>query len=195
VRLFVAIDLPPEWKLELAEIERSIGWLGRGVKWVDPQSMHLTLKFLGETDDRDLPVVREQLISACDGFPAFTMQMRGTGVFPAPNRPRVYWVGLKSGDALITLNQKVERAMQEIGYPPEENPFKPHLTVARIKDPIGKQRQTDALLSYHMASEPIAVQEVLLMRSHLASDGARYEAVGRVVLSAGETRDPSQPPR
>ena len=183
MRLFVAIDLPEPWKVELAEIERSIGWLGRGVKWVDPRSMHLTLKFLGETDDRDLQIVRDQLVTACHGVPAFSMQMRGTGVFPAPNRPRVYWVGLKSGDALPALNQRVETAMQEIGYPPEENPFKPHLTVARIKDPIGKQRQTDALLSYHVESEPVLVREVLLMQSHLAKAGATYEVVGRAALN------------
>ncbi|MBI5059552.1 RNA 2',3'-cyclic phosphodiesterase [candidate division KSB1 bacterium] len=183
MRLFVAVDIPAAWKTDLAEIERAIGWLGRGVKWVDPQSMHLTLKFLGETDDRDLQIVRDQLTAACSDVPAFTMQMRGTGAFPAPNRPRVYWVGLKSGDALITLNQKIETAMQAIGYPPEENPFKPHLTVARIKDPIGKARQTDALLSYHVESEPVLVRDVLLMRSHLAKEGARYEVVGRATLN------------
>lgn len=72
--------------------------------------------------------------------------------------------------------------MEALGFPKEEHPFRPHLTLARIKDPIGKERMTEALLNYRVESEPIAVNEVLLMQSHLLPGGARYEAIRRFAL-------------
>jgi 2'-5' RNA ligase len=182
VRLFISVDLPEAWKQQLPDIERSIGWLGRGVKWVDPQTMHLTLRFLGETPETELQHVKDTIAKSCAGIGPFEMQMRGTGCFPNHNRPRVYWVGLKSHDVLLTLNQKLELAMQDIGFPPEEHPFRPHLTVARIKDPIGKERMTAALINFKIESEPIIVSEVLLMQSFLDKAGPTYQVMGRTPL-------------
>lgn len=186
MRLFIAIDLPSEWKRLLAQPEESIGWLGRGVKWVEPRGMHLTLKFLGEVDEKTLPDIRNGIAAACRGTDSFKIRLRGTGVFPNPKRPRVYWVGIEGASALLDLQKRIDSGMQGLGFPAEEHPFQPHLTLARIKEPIGKQRMTDALLAYKIESEPGMIREVLLMQSHLSRDGAHYEAIWRCPLG-GET--------
>jgi 2'-5' RNA ligase len=183
MRLFIAIGLPEDWKKTLALPEASIGWLGRGVKWVEPRGMHLTLRFLGEVEDHELPSIIEAVDRICRRVPAFSMRIHGTGVFPNPKRPRVYWAGVDAPKSLITMQQEIEDAMQDLDFEPESQAFKPHLTLARIKEPIGKDRMTEALLSFRLDCDPITVSEVLLMRSHLSADGARYEAIHRFSLS------------
>jgi 2'-5' RNA ligase len=153
------------------------------VKWVNEESLHLTLRFLGETPDEDLPKVKAALSAACTGLKPLALSINGTGVFPNVNRPRVFWVGLKGDATLFTLQQNIEDAMVALDYPIEENKFTPHLTVARIKEPIGKQRITDALLSYKISSEPATISEVLIMRSQMNPEGSRYDVVGRVKLN------------
>jgi RNA 2',3'-cyclic 3'-phosphodiesterase len=184
MRLFIAIGLPDNWKEILAKPQESIAWLGKGVKWVEPRGMHLTLRFLGEVTESELPTVKTALTDACRGIEPFSMNLQDTGVFPSAKRPRVYWVGIEAPRTLMTLQSNIERAIQGIGFDPEEHPFKPHLTLARIKEPIGKDRMTDALLSFKISSDPFIVQEVLLMQSHLSREGASYEAIGKAVLGS-----------
>jgi 2'-5' RNA ligase len=188
MRLFIAIDLPEEWKRILAQPEESIGWLGRGVKWVEPRGIHLTLKFLGEVDEELVPDIRGGMAAACMGIEPFAIRLRGTGVFPNAKRPRVYWAGIEGPSALLALQARMDEELQRLGFPAEEHEFRAHLTLARIKDPIGKQRMTDALLRFSLESEPADVREVLLMRSHLSSEGARYEPVGRCALGGDAPR-------
>ncbi|MDD5088276.1 MAG: RNA 2',3'-cyclic phosphodiesterase [bacterium] len=183
MRLFVAIDLPEQWKQILAEPEAHIGWLGRGVRWVEPRGMHLTLKFLGEVEDDRLDDLDAALRSACSEIAAFSMRLKNTGVFPNPKRPRIYWAGIEAPPILLELQHRVDDAMQQLGFDRDEHPFRPHLTLARIKEPIGKDRMTEALLNFRLESEPIPVREVLLVRSHLAREGARYEALRRFPLT------------
>ncbi|RPH95130.1 RNA 2',3'-cyclic phosphodiesterase [candidate division KSB1 bacterium] len=187
MRLFIAIDLPEDWKRLLAQPETSIGWLGRGVKWVDPHSTHLTLKFLGEVEEKMLPDIQAGMATACREVESFSMQLKGTGVFPNAKMPRVYWVGIDAPPNLMTLQARIEQEMETLGFEKEERAFKPHLTLARIKDPAGKQRMTEALLSYKIESGAVTVRETLLMRSHLSSEGARYEAMWRCPLGTPAT--------
>jgi len=185
MRLFIAIGLPDSWKQILAQPESSIAWLGRGVKWVDPHIMHLTLRFLGDVAENDLPNLETAISDAVSGSAAFSMRIRGTGVFPSPKRPRVYWAGLEAPPTLMDLQSRIEQEMSKLGFEKDENPFHPHLTLARIKDPIGKERMTEALLNFRLESEPFTVTEVLLMQSHLSPEGAHYEAVRHFPLSSG----------
>ena len=183
MRLFIAIDLPDAWRELLSKPQDAIGWLGRGVKWVDPRGTHLTLKFLGEVSPGLLDAVKEGTSDACRHFPSFMMSMRGTGVFPDPKRPRVYWVGLQAPETLLALQEEIEREMEALGFEREQRKFNPHLTLARIKEPAGKQRMTEALLNYQIMSEPMRVTQTVLMRSHLSEDGARYEPLAYFPLT------------
>jgi RNA 2',3'-cyclic 3'-phosphodiesterase len=183
MRLFIAISLPDDWKQILTQAEASIGWLGHGVRWVEPHGMHLTLRFLGEVTEAQLPAVTSSITDACHGIVPFAMRIKGTGVFPHAKKPRIYWAGLEAPAVLLDLQTRIEERMTNLGYEPDANPFRPHLTLARIKDPMGKQRMTDALLDYKMESAPVMVSEILLIRSHLSSDGARYETLHRFPLA------------
>jgi 2'-5' RNA ligase len=182
MRLFLAIGLPDDWKLLLAQPEASIGWLGRGVKWVNPTSMHLTLRFLGEVEDHEIPMVVKRVEPICRRFAPIEMRIHGTGVFPNVKWPRVYWAGLIVPKALLDMQHEIEEAMEDLDFEPEVQAFQPHLTLARIKEPSGKDRMTSALLNFRLDSAPITVTEVLLMRSHLSSSGAHYEPVHRFSL-------------
>ena len=163
MRLFIAIDLPDEWKAALEDMQKSIEWLGRGVKWTKPRGMHLTLKFLGDVPDEQINDVIAGLERACEGTAPFKMRMKGTGCFPSPNRPRVYWAGLNGGKLLLALQERVEQEISPLGFPREKRDFTPHLTIARIKEPIGKERITRAVLDYKLESDSIQVTEVLLL--------------------------------
>jgi 2'-5' RNA ligase len=185
MRLFIAIALPDSWKQILAEPESKIAWLGGGVKWVEPRGMHLTLRFLGDVEESDLPAIENATRSAVEGTAPFEMRIHGTGVFPNPRKPRVYWAGLEAPQSLLDMQARIDQQMQSLGFEKEENPFRPHLTLARIKDPMRKERMTDALLNFRLESDPISVIEVLLMRSHLSREGAHYEAIRHFPLTSG----------
>jgi RNA 2',3'-cyclic 3'-phosphodiesterase len=189
MRLFIAIGLPESWKEILAEPQKHIGWLGRGVRWVEPRGMHLTLVFLGEVEDSQLPAIENCLETACRECAPFSMRLKGTGTFPNPKRPRVYWAGIDAPRTLLDLQARIEACTVALGFEKEEREFRPHLTLARIKEPIGKDRMTDALLKFKLESEPLAVSEVLLMQSHLSSDGATYEALRRFPLTGSAPKE------
>ncbi|MBU0690514.1 RNA 2',3'-cyclic phosphodiesterase [bacterium] len=182
MRLFIAINLPDEWKDLLALPKESIAWLGKGVRWTEPTGMHLTLKFLGDVDRDLVERINDSLRSIVDASHRFSIRIAGTGVFPNPRRPRVFWAGITAPDELTILQRKVDDAMEALGFPKEEREFRPHLTVARIKEPIGKKRITDAFLSFKMRSELFYVDHLSLMRSHLSSEGARYEELKSFTL-------------
>jgi len=175
MRLFIAVNLPESWKDTLAKPREAIEWLGRGVKWVEPRGMHLTLKFLGEVEEGLLEEIEAGIDRAAEGIRPFEMRISGTGVFPNRKRPRVYWAGIQAPSPLLVLQSTLEKEMEALGFEPEEREFKPHLTLARIKEPRGKERMTDAVLSFRLDGEPMVVDRVSLMRSHLSSAGARYE--------------------
>lgn len=183
MRLFIAIDLPEEWKTALSELQGSIEWLGKGIRWVQPKGMHLTLKFLGDVSEEKLGEITAGLKRACDGIGHFEMQMKGTGCFPTSRRPRVYWAGLNGGKPLLELQARVEDEIEPLGFPRENRDFTPHLTIARIKDPMGKDRMTRALLDYKLESDVVQVQEVLLMQSILKPTGAEYRPQSRIELT------------
>ncbi|MFH1009869.1 MAG: RNA 2',3'-cyclic phosphodiesterase [bacterium] len=184
MRLFIAIDLPEEWKEKLAQLQSSIEWLGRGISWARSEGMHLTLKFLGEVPEEKVGEIVAGLEHACEGVVPFDIRMRGTGCFPNSKRPRVYWAGLDGGKSVLELQAQVESEMEGLGFPREERAFTPHLTIARIKEPMGKERMTRALLDYKLETDAVQIREVLLMQSILKPTGAEYRPQSRMELKS-----------
>lgn len=182
MRLFIAILLPDEWRASLSEVQKKIGWLGKGIKWVEPENLHLTLKFLGETPASLLPQIEEAIRNACQECEPFDMQISGTGTFPDSRRPKVYWAGLKAPRSLIHLQTRIAGSMHALGFEDDGKSFVPHLTIARIKEPIGKERMTQAVLAYKLSSAPFRAASVSLMESMLKQEGPVYREVQRVSL-------------
>lgn len=166
--------LPLEWQAILKEPQAKIGWLGRGVKWVEPENLHLTLKFLGDTPDSVLTQVVDALAECAHAIDPFKIAIQGVGCFPNKQRPRAYWAGLSGSKSLISLQSDIAARMEDLGFESEEKAFVPHLTVARIKEPIGKERMTQAFLNFEMRSDSHLVTDICLVQSTLRQEGPIY---------------------
>ena len=188
VRTFIAILIPDKTRRALAEcIQQLSGLAPQGVRWVDPEGIHLTLRFLG-----DIPVERVEHVLAAQGVAAgsgepFSLQLSGLGMFPNSERPRV-WAGV-SGDmgALRLLQEEVEAQLERVGFPRDRRPFAPHLTLGRIRDRASSaERKRIAAATGSVAlghAEPWVVEESHLIRSTLTPQGAIYTSLGAARLS------------
>ena len=193
VRCFVALPVPPPVRERAAEVMTALKAGGPDVKWVEPANLHLTLKFLGEAPEGQVPDLVRALEEACAGRPAPRLEITVPGAFPDARRPRVVWLGL-AGDLtpLAELAAAVERALAPLGYPPEDRPFRAHLTLGRVRRPRKGGGQPDTRsLSRDLAGRDWAggpeftVDRVVLMQSTLTPRGAVYQPLHEVVLAAG----------
>jgi 2'-5' RNA ligase len=191
MRLFVALELPPEACRAAGEVARELKATGADVKWVRPESLHLTLKFLGEVDPARLPEVKEALRRACAGAPALELGLAGAGAFPGPQRPQVVWLGLEGQTReLGELAGRVEEALAELGFPPEKRAFKPHLTLGRLRrKKRGAKAPPAAPLGRALAGlagwrgPGFTGGRVSLMQSTLTPSGAVYEPLETITLT------------
>ncbi len=178
MRLFLAIDLPPQLR---AEVERRTAGLRPrlpAARWVPARNLHLTLVFLGEQPASAVVRLREELAPAVRRLPVFRLRLSGAGAFP-PGRPaRVAWLGVDAGEPVCELQGAVEAAAgAALGLGPERRPFHPHLTVARCRRPWGREAVAAWQAGWPAAlGEPFAVERTVLYRSHLGPAGADYEA-------------------
>lgn len=167
-RLFVAIDLPDSTRSQLADLGRELD----GVRRVPPDQLHLTLRFIGDADDECFQRIKDALSTVMS--PPFPLALAGVGCFPSPRRPRVIWAGVTADERLTILQRAVETAVAAAGIPPEERPFSPHITLARLKD--ATPEGFPAFQSRHggFRAEPFTVEEFLLYSSTLTAGGALH---------------------
>jgi len=189
-RLFVAIEIPEEVLAAVSDVQETLkqrdthGW----VRWTRPEGIHLTLKFLGDTERRLVPAIEEALTAACSCGGALSLSLGEVSAFPNLTRPRVIMVtvtGPDNGAALRALQERVEKSMVRLGFPREEREFRPHLTLGRTRrGPRQVQQEVSAMLATRPAVPELAfgAREVSLMESTLRSDGAVYECLARVPL-------------
>lgn len=178
-RTFIAVRLPDAVRAQLAlQIESLKPQLPAAVRWVAPESLHLTLAFLGELDDARLAAAKEATaVAAHEGAP-FTLALTHLGTFGPARSPRVVWAGV-SGDvsALANLQGRLATELELRGFPHEDRPFSPHLTLARIKEPLPSDtgRAVPELLRSTPADHGSwQVHELCVMKSELSRSGARY---------------------
>ena len=187
LRLFIAIDLPQTVKQLLHDLQTRLRQHTEALRWSDPQGTHLTLKFLGSARATLVPEIVVAMEQAAAHRQPFELQTSTLGVFPNPKRPRVAWLGV-AGDvaALSGLQAAVERFVAPLGFPTEQRPFNPHLTLGRtVKDPNSTELASIAKAVAQTSvlhSVVFAVGEMALMRSELQRQGARYTPVARVPL-------------
>ena len=186
IRVFVALDLPVQAKKILEQTIQALdNLLPSGVRWVDPKGIHLTLKFLGDVDAERVNGLLVAMEAAANGFeyPSLSLGLSGLGVFPNTRDARILWAGV-SGNlaALERLQALVDGALFEIGYAWERRPFRPHLTLGRVRDrvarpermKIGKVMEDSVLAGCHNWE----AREIHLIRSTLTTRGAIYDSIG-----------------
>ena len=194
IRSFVAVDLGTAVKARLAEIQRQLkaSVPARSVRWVQPDLVHLTLKFLGDVPSERVGEVSAALTRTCDPLSPLTFSVAGAGCFPDTRRPNVVWVGVEdSSRRLLALQLAVEKALNPLGFPPENRPFKPHLTLGRTqRDAPGADLRAvgERVAALNVgALGQVEVSEIILMRSDLSSGGARYTPLAHVSLRGAGT--------
>lgn len=191
VRAFLALDLPEPVRRACAARAAELGDrpLGDAVRWVRPESYHLTLRFLGSIDTEAVPALSERVEAAVAGSGAVAFRLGAPTLFPTPRRPRVVALPVEPEGVLDDLVARLEEAVVAEGIPPESRSYRPHLSLGRMRS-----RRWPALEGVP-APEPgtVRAEEVVLFRSELHRDGARYHPLGRAPLCAGGGREAAWP--
>ncbi|MBS1271697.1 MAG: RNA 2',3'-cyclic phosphodiesterase [Candidatus Marinimicrobia bacterium] len=180
-RIFFAIPLSDEIKDVLDDVNREMQEYPGKLKWVDPSSTHLTLKFVGEVE-KSKSAFYSDAIRELDLPDPFTIQLNKTGVFPHPRKPRVLWVGIEQSDDLTSLANIIDDRLAREDVEPETRDFHPHLTVARVKGRGLPGETLDTFLNLDIPDISMEVDSVLCYKSDLRPGGAVYTALETISL-------------
>lgn len=190
MRAFIAVDLPEAIKAAIAEEQRALrsafpsSSRHDDIRWTRPEGIHLTLKFLGEISDKQTVQVSRAL-EALGSFESFFVEVKAFGFFPDARRPRVFWVGVQASPVLAQLAERVDAAMEQLGFAPEGRTFSPHLTLARFKAPKPQPELLAALEPRRGFSlGRFQVSEFFLFESKLSPQGAQYRRLARFPRSS-----------
>ncbi len=178
MRLFLAFELPEEVKDELARIsEELMNIIPRGIKWVEPENMHITLQFLGDVSSADVKILDEYFSSLLDTVTEFDIENPVIEAVPAKN-PRVIWVHYESNNKRIfSLPGKIRSMADDLGYSLDKKPLKLHATLGRVKSPV-ELSQIAEMLSFKPAINEMTINRVTLYKSVLQPEGPVYTALG-----------------
>jgi len=188
IRSFIAIELPDELGIWLSQLQARLkADKSPGVKWVDPYGIHLTLKFLGNVAIDKTDAITRAMEAASQGISPFNLTIKELGVFPNLRRVQVVWVGISGEVARLSqLQQNIESNLAKLGFAPESRSFKPHLTLARLRNqaPPDERQKFGQFISdmkfeetYHFKASVIS-----LMKSQLTREGAIYSRINPVKL-------------
>jgi 2'-5' RNA ligase len=185
LRTFIAIDLGKTIRDRCLALQETLARGGAEVKWVEEENLHLTLLFLGEVEDRDLPALCQAVADCCALHNPFPLSVETVGCFPNPRRPRVVWVGVGAGSAEVcALHDALEPPLMELGcYRREERAYTPHITLGRVKG----ERSTTALATAlarqaNWRGGETDVREVRVLSSELTPQGPIYTVLSRAKL-------------
>ena len=187
IRLFIAWPLSHEAEQELGRIGFLLKPKGGRVSWVAPKNIHLTARFLGDTDEKLVGSLKDVIDRVAGASHATTLTIDKLGAFPDMKRPRVIWAGL-AGDtsSLQATVDQIERAVCELGFDPESKKFRPHLTLARVKDTQGIEALTIAIQQFRPSPVAVVLDRLVLFKSTLTSQGAIYERLHERGLGGSE---------
>jgi len=182
-RIFIAMKVNPGESLLRIQSSLKAVLGGERINWTDPSNIHLTLAFLGDTEEDLIKVVSIMLKQKCTGFGEFSFILKGSGVFKNYSDPRVIWIGIENNEKLMKLNDEIKTGLKDAGFRLEDRPFRPHITLGRIKS----IRNTDFLRSSLEKHEDafiqeVPVREVILFESILKPSGPEYRPEGKFSL-------------
>ena len=180
MRVFIAVDLPPELRNELAKLQRELEPLTDTARWVAPESIHVTLRFIGEVPEKRL----EEIDAALTGltWKSFAITVRSVGFFPGNRSPRVFWAGMEA-PTMQNLAEELDSRMERLGFEKEKRAFRPHITLARSRDSrIDSSLVTAASQYAEHYFGSFMVDRVFLFKSILKPTGAVYERLREYLL-------------
>jgi 2'-5' RNA ligase len=184
VRAFIAVSIDPQVIRQISAVIIQLRLALPEVRWVKPEQIHLTLKFLGDIEPNLVDPIANALQQAVKLFPQFTINAKGLGVFPSVRHPRVLWVGLE-GAELIKLAADVEAALKPMGFLPEARSFQPHLTIGRWRRFDGPAKnllqELEGWKNHNYGAS--RVQAMTLFQSELKPDGALHQPLRLIPLA------------
>ncbi len=184
MRCFLAIELPPAGQAELESLQRSLRALDRQVRWTRPGQIHLTLSFLGEVPEAEVPAICRAVTDAAGGLPAFDLRLESTGCFPPRGPVRVIWAGVRGDLPALRHCQRTCQAMLEsCGYGFEDRPYHPHLTIGRVRPgPAGSEIRAALERAAGFSGRSFPVGELVLFQSLLNPQRPDYIPLVRARL-------------
>ncbi len=189
VRAFIAVPVPEAARQAIGSLVEELRRRRpeAGVRWVRPEGLHLTLRFLGQTRVDRLPALREVIGEVASRHAPFDLEVSGGGAFPTLRRPRVLWLGVRRGAELLTaLAADLDGQLAPLGWEPEGRPYSAHLTLARTDQGPAAAAMAAVLVEAAARLELLwRVEEVILYESHLERAGARYVVLERAPLGGG----------
>jgi 2'-5' RNA ligase len=194
MRLFIALDLDDSIRERIARFMEGVGNFAPGARWVKEESLHITLKFIGEQPEEKVGQIKDALATITASLSE--IQFRGYGFFPTPRSARVFWIGMVAGPELATLAATIDQKTSVLGIPKEERKFSPHLTLARASGASGAPRRqkgdrpigTLALLQEKLSKLPtpefgtMTPREFFLYQSQLSPKGSKYTKLARFMM-------------
>lgn len=189
MRSFIAIELPEITRDSLSRIQEELKASAADVKWVKPENIHLTLKFLGEIDADQLSKINLILEAVAKEKKSFSLRLSSLGAFPKVDYPRVIWVGIDQGERQTQeLAKTLEEKIEKLGIPKEDRAFSSHITIGRVKSSLGRDKLVSSLkgLQGYFKDNPqeFTVNKITLFKSTLVPAGPIYEAIKEVSLAA-----------
>ncbi len=183
IRTFICFELPKDVQREIGELQSRLKGLGRGVRWVRPQGIHLTLKFLGDVEEELIDAIGEGVAKASQGTSPIAITLKGSGAFPNFKRPRVFWVGVdEPSGQLIRLQAAIEDELAGLGFDKEQRSFSPHLTIGRVRSHDGLNAVINALQEIKLEPMTFTANRVVVMQSQLRPGGSVYTPLKTIKL-------------
>jgi 2'-5' RNA ligase len=191
IRTFIALELPPSVISLLAKVQEDLKSMRLRAKWVRPENIHLTLKFLGNINSADIDKIGGAMMETVDDFVGIDLVARGVGVFPEIKRPRVIWVGLGGQiQSLFAMQRILEDNLAGLGFKKEKKPFKGHLTLGRFRQTINPNTIRQFMREYaDLSSEKFTARRIILFKSDLKPTGPVYSQLRQAVLEGRLTND------
>jgi len=186
IRTFIAITLNPDIREALKKIQSDLRKTGADVKWVKPENIHLTLKFLGDTPVEKLPEIIKILQSAAHNTPSFPCSLTHLNAFPKPEHPQIVWIGIEQGkDEVTRLAQTLEDHLKRLGFPKEKKGFDAHVTLGRVRSGLNRFTLSKEIKQYRLGQElQQNVDYLIFYKSTLTSQGPIHEVIETVGFNA-----------
>jgi len=184
IRSFLAIELPKPILRKIEEVQGDLRLTHADVRWVNPEKIHLTLKFFGDIEESRIDSIFKSIEEPIRNTLPFSIKVRGVGAFPQTKNPRVIWMGLvEEREALASLQKQIETQLEKVGFQPEDRSFHPHLTLGRMRSSRGKGDLVGRI-EKHKEEEfgDLQVERVVLFKSDLKPTGPIYTPLGDVKL-------------
>jgi RNA 2',3'-cyclic 3'-phosphodiesterase len=185
IRTFIAIAMPDEALREMLRLQELVARdISGGVRWVSPETMHLTVKFLGTTDETLVPGIAGALQECVRDVPPVRFALTGLGAFPNARNPKVLWAGFVDNGVMPAVHREIEAACEKLGCSRDSRPFAPHLTLGRVRDFRIRKMLAHALQHYggrHFGA--FTATRIALYQSELLPDGARHVVLHECILS------------